>query len=95
MARSHPTPWKVCESYPLSQWLLHSPDDPHPLAYVRKKADADFIGRSCNAHDELVRCLRAQVEAHRLLCRAAGLDEQAHLDGTARARAVLATLEGE
>jgi hypothetical protein len=33
--------------------------------------------------------LCVQIEAHRLLCKAAGLDEQAHLDGTAQARAAL------
>jgi hypothetical protein len=37
----------------------------------------------------LVEALRAQIDAHRMLCEAAGLDEQAHLDGTAQARAAL------
>lgn len=38
---------------------------------------------------KLVEALEAQVRAHKMLCEVAGLDEQAHLDGSARARDLL------
>lgn len=40
----------------------------------------------------LSEALRAQIEAHRHFCEDAGLDEQAHIDGTSQARAALARL---
>lgn len=40
-----------------------------------------------------IAALRAQIEAHRLLSKAAGLNDQAHLDGTAQARRAIEALQ--
>lgn len=47
------------------------------------------------AAPDLYEALEAQIAAHKLLCAAAGLDAQAHLDGTAQARNALARARGE
>lgn len=54
--------------------------------------EEDYAALFTAAPDMLV-ALKAQVAAHELLCRAANLDEQAHIDGTAQARAAIAKAE--
>lgn len=83
-------------------WRLNPDDDPEItgtdivdsagryVGYAEPVAKAALIVKAVNSHEELIAALEAQIWAHAGLCRAAGLSAQAHLNGTADARAVLA-----
>ncbi len=51
--------------------------------------------RTMDALREAEKALEAQIRAHGLLCRSAGLDAQAHADGTSQARAALTRIKGD
>lgn len=45
--------------------------------------------------DDLVKALEAQISAHAMLCRAAGLTDKDHALGTSQARAALTRIKGD
>lgn len=100
-----PGPWRVEEGTTLVWGACNSDDLStrgmgYPITECRITPSASWAkgpsadegeanARLIAAAPDLLEALKAQIEAHRLLCEAAGLDQQAHLDGTAQARAAL------
>lgn len=59
MSKPTPTPWKIEKAFkpvhPIEGFILKRDDDVrHPVALVTKEANAAFIVRAVNAHQELV-----------------------------------------
>lgn len=52
------TPWQQDED-----WIVSGDGNPVAAAHMNAEANAAFIVRACNAHDDLVRALRHAVEA--------------------------------
>lgn len=59
-----PTPWKV-DDYVMSgeKYRVFSPADPVAVASVAGKANAEFIVRAVNSHDELVEAIKNAIDS--------------------------------
>lgn len=100
-------PERIFEGAALKFRACCSPDTAHALReaveWVWATAQREAVTattptthqRTMDALREAEKALEAQIRAHGLLCRSAGLDAQAHADGTSQARAALTRIKGD
>lgn len=96
-----PTPWRLSEQYSLTVEYKIG-DYVATMCGLRDKAEANaaFIVRACNAHDELVAALEGTIDCltvHELDCARDGLKnaERAARDALSAVRAAIAKAKGE